>query len=281
MLPLLRSEAFRLSRRGMPRILLIILALLVFAIYLLLWSVIRTQPEGMNPADLEQFRDALSPAAVRETGMSMVQSVGSVMAVILGASIISSEFGWGTIRTILPRAGGRGPFITAKLIALAAFVLVLAVTGYVVAVAGSTTVTLLESLGGSPGDALDGGSLAAIGRTAYVMLPYTALGFAVAVWTRSTAAGIGVGLAVLFLEGLVVNLAGTIAGPLGHVGDVLLSRNVAAIIQANSRGTGAGLSAPVEGLPDVWRAAGVLAVYTAVFVALSYWSFHRRDITAT
>jgi ABC-type transport system involved in multi-copper enzyme maturation permease subunit len=165
MLPLLRSEIFRLRRRAMPRILIGIMALIIIALYLLFWSLIRTSPEGMQPEDLERFSDSLSFGAVRETGMSLVQSVGTVMAVILGATLISSEFGWGTIRTILPRASGRAAFITAKLIALALFVLLLAVVGFVVAVAGSTIVTLLENLAGSLSDALDGASLAAVGRT--------------------------------------------------------------------------------------------------------------------
>lgn len=278
MLPLLRSEVFRLSRRGMPRILLIIVALIVVAIYALIWSIVRTQPEGMNPEDIDRFRDGLSFGAVREFGMGSVQQVGSVLVVILGASIISSEFGWGTIRTILPRASGRAPFITAKLLALAAFVLLLTVVGFIVAVVSSAVVTVLENVSGSLADALDGATLAAVGRTAYVMLPYAALAFVIAVWTRSTAAGIAISLAVLFLEPLAVNLIGTIPGPFKHIGDALLSRNIAALLQANVRDTS--LAIVQEGLPNAWRAAGVLAAYTAVFVALAYWRFARRDITA-
>jgi ABC-2 type transport system permease protein len=280
MLPLLRSEIFRLSRRAMPRILVGLLALIMFALYLLFWTLIRAAPQDVEGVDTERFRDSLSFAAVRETGTSLTQSVGTVMAVILGATIISSEFGWGTIRTLLPRASGRAPFITAKLIALTSFVLLLAIVGFVVAVVGSTIVTLLENLGGSLADALDGASLAAVGRTTYVMLPYAALAFMIAVWTRSTAAGIGIGLAVLFLEGLIVNLISAVGGPLEHLPAALLSQNVASLINANSRGAGTGLSGTPQNLPDPWQAAGVLAAYTAVFVALSYWRFSARDITA-
>jgi ABC-type transport system involved in multi-copper enzyme maturation permease subunit len=111
------------------------------------------------------------------------------------------------------------------------------------------------------------------------MLPYAAMAFVIAVWTRSTAAAIGISLAVLFLEGLIVNLITAIGGPLERAPEALLSQNVAALINANSRGAGSPLGGTPQNLPNVWQAAAVLAGYTVIFVALSYWRFHDRDIT--
>jgi ABC-type transport system involved in multi-copper enzyme maturation permease subunit len=110
------------------------------------------------------------------------------------------------------------------------------------------------------------------------MLPYLALSFLVALWFRSTAAGITAGLVVFLLEGLLVQLLATVGGPLAHVPDALLSRNTSAITALNSAGTGSS-SLPSD-LPNVWQATGVLAAYIVAFLALAYWRFSNRDVTS-
>src|SRR5262245_57057748 len=110
MLPLLRSELFRFSRRAMPRIMLLILGRIVVGLYLLLWSVTQTRPEGTSAGDLESLRDGLRLHSVREFGLGLTQQIGTILTVIAGATAISNEFGWGTIRTMLPRASSRIAF---------------------------------------------------------------------------------------------------------------------------------------------------------------------------
>ena len=280
MLPLLRSEIFRLSRRAMPRVLLLILALAVAGFYLLFWFLLRNPPAGMPLEQQVALRDDIQLRAVRGTGLDFVHNVGTVLVVILGVSAMSTEFGWGTIRTILPRAAGRSAFLTAKLIAILLFVALVVVLGFLVALAASALVTVSEDLGAELGAGFLPGSLAAMARTAFAMLPYVALGFFLAVWTRSTATGIGISLSVLFLEGLGSSLLAQVGGTLGRIPELLLAENVRAVMQVNATGTGGGLSENVTDLPDPWRAATVLAIYIAYFLALSYIVFRRRDITA-
>src|SRR6266536_5537930 len=142
MLPLLPSELFRFSRRAMPRIMLLILAGIIVGLYLLLWSVTRTQLEGTNARDIESLRDSLRLHSVRECGLGLTQQIGTILAVIAGATAISNEFGWGTIRTMLPRASSRFAFLSAKLLALLLFVLLMSVFGLVVSLVASGLVTL-------------------------------------------------------------------------------------------------------------------------------------------
>src|SRR5262249_36993605 len=158
-------------------------------------------------------------------------------------------------RTLLPRTRGRTAFLTAKLIALALFAVVLVLVGYLAALGSSALVTVL--LGQEPGlgDQVILRSLAAVARTAYVMLPYLALAVLVALWARSGAAGIGVGLAVLLVEGLLTSLLGRMSGPVGRLLDVLLGQNVDAVLRANGTGTGVSVASPTGSLPDLWQAA--------------------------
>ncbi len=278
MVGLLASELFRLARRPMTRALLAILVVAVATLYLVLWSVLRAQGTELQPQQVAELRDQIRPATVRSAGLSLVHQVGTVLAVILAASLIASEFGWGTIRTLLPRSPGRAPFITAKLLVLALFAAALVLVGYLTALAASLLLARLEHLDTALGAAALPRTLAALVRTLLVMLPYTALAFLAALWFRSTAPGIGIGLAVLFLESLVTGLLRLQGGTLGRVPEALLAVNVQAVLAANAAGLPTTSATP--NLPDAWRAAAVLAAYTAAFVALAYWRFLRRDITA-
>jgi ABC-2 type transport system permease protein len=278
---LLRSEIFRLSGRGMPRILLLILVAGIVGLYLLLWVAVQAteqQPNGTT-ANVDELRNSLRVVAVRDTGLTMVAQVGSVLVVILAASIIATEFGWGTIRTIVPRSPGRGAFLTAKLITVALFLVLVVVLGWLAALLGSAIVTAIGNLDTGMGNQFLGRTLASIGRTAYTIVPYAALSFALALLARSTAAGVGIGLAVLFLEGLITSLISGAGGPLERVPWFLLSANVQAVIAPNAEDIpGTVTRTTVTDLPNIWQAAAVLAAYTAVFVGVAYWRFRARDI---
>lgn len=279
----LRSEIFRLSRRLMPRILLLILVVGIAVLYLALWATVQAsgQQSSANPQNTEDLRNALRLSAVRGLGLSFVYQIGAVLVVILAASLIATEFSWGTVRTVLPRASGRSSFLTAKLVTLAVFLVLVVLLGYLAAVAASALVTALAGLGGGLGGGFVSRTLPSIARTAYVMLPYAALSFLLALWVRSTAAGVGVGLAVLFLEGLITQLLSSAGGPLRRIPQALLNANVQAVLRPNAEGLqGAFGNANGRDLPNIWQAAAVLAAYTAAFIALAYWRFHTRDITA-
>ncbi|MGH2532579.1 MAG: ABC transporter permease [Thermomicrobiales bacterium] len=275
MTPLLHSELFRLVRRWMPRILLAILIMGVGGLYAIFWAVIRTQ----SGTDVDDLRDNIRLAAVRDTGMGLVSLFGTTLVVILTASLVGTEFGWGTIRTLLPRARSRSSLLTAKLLTAVLFTAVIIVVGALVALGASAFVTVVEDLQGGLGP--DGMTrlLAAIGRTFFSMLPYLALTFFVTVWTRSVAAGIGIGISVLFLEGVLLQLIGLAGGPFERLPGALIERNANALLFRNAEGLDSSFIGESGSYPSVGQATAVLTAYIVAFVTLAYYRFRRRDIT--
>ena len=267
MLPLLRSELFRLNRRWMPRILLLIVVLGVVAVYALLWLTLATQ------SDTGELRNDLSLAETLDMGLVVAYFFASIMTVIMSASLVGTEYGWGTIRALLPRARSRVGLLAAKFATLVVFNLVLIIAGFVAAFVMSYLVTSAENLDDSLGGDFALDALLAIGRTVYVLLPYTALAFFVAVLTRSNAAGIAIGMVVLLAESIVVSILTAITDIFDWLGNVLFTENAAAITDLNDGSTSGEL-------PDPWLATLVLGLWIAAFVAVSLVVFHRRDVTS-
>jgi ABC-type transport system involved in multi-copper enzyme maturation permease subunit len=269
MLPLLRSELFRLSRRWMPRVLLLIVLLGVVGIYALLWLTLATQDAG----DTEGLDEDLALVGTRDIGLGIVNFFASILAVIIGASVVGTEYGWGTIRALLPRARSRLNLMAAKLAALVIFDVVMIVAGFLAALAMSALVTSAENLDGDLGDDFLLESVLAVGRTVYVLLPYTALAFFVAVLTRSNAAGIAIGLAVLFAESIVLAIVTSITDIFDWLGDILFTENAAAITDLND-GTRS------DDLANPWTAAFILGLWIVGLVGVAAAVFQRRDVTS-
>jgi ABC-2 type transport system permease protein len=283
MLPLLRSELFRLSRRLMPKILLLIIAGLPVLLYLLLWSVTSNSnaSRANNAQNIADLRDSLRIGAVRNFGLGLVYQFGTVLVVILSASQIASEYGWGTLRTLIPRTTSRSNFLAAKLATLVLFIIATVLVGFVASLLVSGIITTAAGLDGGLGTNPVLHTLASLGRTMYVMLPFMALAFAVSLWSRSTGAGIGIGLAVLFLEAIITSLIDNAGGVFKKIPEALLNANVQGVLQANQAGLHVGNTRRnAADIPNPWQAAGVLAVYTLVFLAIAFWRFRSRDITS-
>jgi ABC-2 type transport system permease protein len=273
MLPLLRSELFRLRRRWMATVLLLVVVLGVAAVYIILWLVYANSSSRQEQIDLA--RD-LGVGSVPDIGMDIVNFLASIVAVILAASIIGTEFGWGTIRALLPRARSRASLIAAKLVTLALFDLLIVVAGFVTAWVLSSAVANIEDLDTGLGSGFWGDAIQSIGINLFVLLPYSALAFFVAVLTRSNAAGIAIGLAILLAEGIVVAILGALSDSLEWIGDLLFANNMTAILNENNLGG----RDPGSDLPDTGQAIAVLGVWIVLLVAGSFWVFRRRDVTS-
>jgi ABC-type transport system involved in multi-copper enzyme maturation permease subunit len=260
-------------------VLLLILFAGTIALYGLFWLILRSTPESANPEtlrDLADLRRSLRLEEVRASGLDFVRSLGAILGIIMSVAAISSEYTSGAIRLMLPRAGSRPGFLTAKYLYLLAFVAAMLLLGFAGAVIGSLVVSAGEGLDRGVGVDFLPLTILAMLRTALAMVPYFALAFFVAVLTRSTAAGITVGLVVLFGEQIAASLIDLLPAPLDRIPEVLPSRNANAVTRANAIDP----QAPVEGMPGPWRGAAVLVGFTAVFVALAYHRFLARDVTS-
>jgi len=285
-LRLFRSEIYRLRRRWMPLLMLLIIALAAMGIYLLIYLSVQAQlqavrtgaipsPPGGEQAMTQTLRQ-LQPDRVQGIGVQIVSSLGSLMLIVFAASHLGTEFGWGTFRTLLAHGAGRGAFLGAKVLSLALYAAVFVFLGVVAAILGSYIVTAIagEAAGGA-----DIGAIADAGRRLYyTLLPYMALATLIAVWSRSAGAGIAAGLVVYLTEGLVAQLLVSFNRDYANVVNYGLSRNVGALIRG-AAGTTTIQDPSAVGLPDQGQAALILGAYTVVFLALAYWRLRSRDVT--
>ena len=270
MLDMLRSEVFRLSRRAMPRVLLLILAVTVMAIFLITWGA--AQSSQFTEAERADLLDSLSLASTLEATLGFAGLFGALFVIILAASVVATEYTWGTVRTLLPRGSSRMAYLGAKLVVLATFAFLVVVVAVASGYASSVVVTSVEGLDRDLGDRFVIDLLVGLGRSWFTMMPYMALAFMVASLAKSSAAGISVATAVLFLEGQILSLLAAAGGVLERVPELFLSRNAEALLAINTDGG-------TRDMPDPWQAATVLAVYTVAFLAVAAWSFRRRDVS--
>jgi len=256
----------------MATVLLLIVVLGVAAVYIILWLVY-ANTSGMEK--IEQAED-LRVAAVPDVGMDIANFLSTIVAVILAASIIGTEYGWGTIRALLPRARSRVALIGAKLVTLVLFDVLLVLAGFLTAAIFSTVIANIEGLDNSLGSGFWGDSIQSIASNVFLLFPFSALAFFIAVLTRSNAAGIAIGLAILLAEGIAVSILEALSDSLDWVGDLLFSNNMAAILNENNPGG----RDPGRDLPDTGQAIFVLLVWIVLLVAGSLWVFRRRDVTS-
>lgn len=265
MFNLLSSELFRMRKRSQSWILFVIATVLIALIYggFVLAALLTSGQESQD------LREQATFSNFSEFGIAMaVGFFGSVMLIIIAAGMMGNEFGWNTLRPLVARARSRSGLLTAKILAVliysVLFVLLLSLVVAGMFLIGSQVVG--EPSGFSMSVLWEGIEYAF--QLAYTNLPYLALAFMLATVFRSNAAGIAGALGLSFIEQPIFLLLGLASDFFNRIEKWGISYNVAEISGFNS-----GSSSDV-------RAAGILAVYTAIFVVVSYVVFLRRDVTS-
>lgn len=233
----------------------------------------------------EEFRNFTSNAVLLPNsillGFDLLQGTLFILVSILGAAALGSEYGWGTLRTVLTKGTGRWQFLTAKVVAL----MFTALVGLLIAAATVAVSSLLIGVLGLEGETLQGYAEwldvpLKIGALLYSFLPYVMLALLATALTSSTAAGITAFVVYYLIEA-------TLFPPLNsfewfkRASEYLLSPNATALLESSygevSVTIGENGGDAVQ--PDVLHAILVLAAYTLVFGAATFWLFQRRDIT--
>jgi len=289
----LRSEIYRLQRRWMTWIVLGLVVGLAFVFYELIYVSLNAQlrllqsgnaPSNAGPggveASIKQLEETLQqvrPEHIPDFGIGLVAGLGAVMLIVFSASHMGTGFGWGTLRTSLASGLGRAEFLTTKLVSAALYALLFTALGIVASIGASFLVSAQAGFGT---DGLDIGKVLSAGwRTAYAFLPYIALASFIALWSRSSGAGIAAGLVIYFAESIVMQLLISFNKDYATVADLGISRNVSSLSRISVSVAGAnGQSAGVP-LPDQTQAAIVLGLWTVAFIALAFWRLRSRDIT--
>jgi len=293
-LRLLRSEFYRLRRRWIFWVLLATILATPFLLYLLVYFSANAQLQNIRSGNtaippeaargqavaIEQTLRMLRPDRVQAFGVSVVNGLGTIMLIVFAASHLGTEYGWGTLRTLLAHGASRSGFLATKCLSLLLFAIGFAFIGAVAAIAASYLTAALAGFETSPG--VDLGEVAsASAHGVFGFVPYMALATAFAIATRAAGSGITAGLVVYFAEGIVASVLVSLNRDFAPIVNYGISRNVASITRVASAPVAtspSGEPLPTT-LPDPGQAAVVLLLYTAAFLAFAWWQLRRRDVT--
>ena len=285
---LIKAEIFKLRKRSMTYILLLILiGFIVLVLSIMqataLSSNATTVTTGNNAvtlmpavaADVHFLKDAITSV------MSILGTIGLVLAVVLVANGMGSEYSWNTIRPYLLCSESRLKMFTAKLIVAAIFIVAGMIIGLLTAILLGVLFTAIRGFSWD----LSFVTMSFLGhqslnfvRAVYVMLPYVLLAFLFAVLGRSTAAGIGFGIGASFLESIITGLMQMAHGWLAKIPNYLISTNVTVINSLAQSYNTIKVGTNIQ-TPSVLHAFIVLAVYSVAFIAISFTLFQKRDVT--
>ena len=273
---LTRWEWYKLSRRRIPWVLLVIAMIVPQAV---LWgSFVAFRFES---GSRENF---LLPNSLT-TGLSITHGVAIILIMVLSSSVVGSEYGWGTLRTALTKGTGRWQFLASKalLVTILGFLLLLTVS---VTIAISSVIATYFTLddGGWFTDASQWSEFGImLGKGAVGLLPYMMLGFFFSVLTSSSGTGISIALAYHFVVELIAApLLFALFDWFDVAYDFVLARAVASWM-ADSRAAASGEGNPVAlalvgDLPGNLHGFLVILAYVAIVAAASLLLFQRRDV---
>jgi ABC-2 type transport system permease protein len=291
---LFAAEWIKLRRRPLAWVLLgIFLSLLT--LYLVLWFLVVALHTGaftggaeritiLADAQIVELRNQLTLPGIFGAVLGQFNSTGGLLAIILAAGALGSDYSWGTLRILLTRAPDRSAFLFAKTLAiLTALSLGLLIALVLGAVLGLIFGAVLGSGGVSGRDllALPLGML----RAVYVVLPYVLATLACAAFGRSVLAGVGGGLLFLAADigaGSLSAIAG-IDPLLRSLVNLLLQPNINTLVVQNSELFGLDQSVLVSSLdlsqlPPWPQAVLVIGLYSALFSFSTWRIIMQRDI---
>jgi ABC-2 type transport system permease protein len=220
--------------------------------------------------------------------LNTVQSVGSILMVIVAASLLGTEYSWGTVRSCLARGQTRSGYLLSKLLAVATLGLVLLAAAFAVGLIFTLVTTRLAdqpiTLNVPDGPSLPEVPLMFL-RSAFSVLPYALLAFLLAELFHSTAASVGGALVYVFVEGILLAILGNIGGVAADMRLFFIGHHVNAVLELNRIGGGS-ISAgfilrPQPEASDLLapaQAAVALAAYCLFLASAALWLFQRRDI---
>lgn len=292
MINLIRAEWFKLSRRPMAWVLLVLLfGLLVFqilgqfALVYLAQLIGLTSDGGSFTRQLEEYRRWVAFPGLFGAVFSQINSFGGVLAVIFTAGAMGSEYSWGTLRTQLARTPARGRYLVAKIVTI---LLLFAVAIILALLLGTILGGTLGMLVGRTG-VISARDIAVLPlgvlRALYALLPYVLLTLCFTILGRSLLAGVAGGLLYLVLEVGFSSLA--ILQVFGTIGQAIynltIQPNISALTLLNITAFGLHpeVLAPLDltRLPSPLQATLVIGAYSALFFAYACRSLIRRDIT--
>ena len=228
----------------------------------------------------ESFREGfVLPSAATESIRSAL-GIAPILLMILAGSIVGTEYGMGTLRTVLTRGTGRWTLLSSKLVLL----VLIAAAGLVVVSVVTAVASVFAALippSEEEGGLADLGKWSDLGVTfvkaVYGLAPYVALGSLLAVLTQSSAVSISTSLGYYVVELIATPLLG-LNKTLEKLTDFILGSNVNNWMESAFVTVEINESGGLAEQPDALHAFLVILAYTVALAAAAFWLFQRRDI---
>jgi len=232
-------------------------------------------PEG--GLTIAQLKTVLYPINFVKNSLEGVGIVGSILTLILGALVVGSEFGWGTVKTVYTQRPGRLQALAGQVAVVSLIAAIFTVAFYAVAALASLGIALGDGATITWPAAID--ILKALGATWLIFESWSLFGMTLAFLFRQSAMAIGIGLAyVLAIEGILFRLLGGFdAGWVTTIEKLFLGQNAGALIKSFGQPFANPGAAPAIVTAGV--AVLVLVVYSIVFAGVSSLVVRTRDVT--
>ncbi|HKF16466.1 MAG TPA: ABC transporter permease [Candidatus Dormibacteraeota bacterium] len=235
-----------------------------------------TWPAASQAARAALLKQALYPGGLVKNLMNGVMPLGAAMTLVLGGLATGSEYGWGTLKTVLTQGPGRIQTWVAKMAAAALGVAVLTALFYAAGAIASLIVA-----------GVDGHSIAwpatvdiakAMGATWLILYCFGLLGMALGFVFRQAAAAVGIGLVYFVLVETILTrfITGFHGGDYKWIANGLSGANATALVQSFGQiVVDPRAPAPVVGGT---QAVLTLAAYAVAFALVSATLLRRRDV---
>ena len=227
-----------------------------------------------NTVALDELRRGFTLPNSMTTSISDFSSLGPVaigllLIMILTASLVGTEYGWGTLRTVLAGGIHRWTFLAAKLL-----LLLWLCTGALIVIAAASVASSLATAVIPPDEM---GGLTDAGRwsdvvivffkSVYGFLPFIALSVLATVLTSSRSAGIAISIGYFIIETAVAPLL-NLHDTLAKVADYPLIQNFLSWTAVPA----------MEDSSYALQAFVVILAQTFLLVVVTSWVFRRRDV---
>jgi ABC-2 type transport system permease protein len=168
--------------------------------------------------------------------------LGAAMAIVLGAILVGSEYSWGTLKTLFTQGPGRLTTWVGRLVVFSVWMGILTAILFAIGAAYSLLIVSTNNhviAWPSVADIVKG-----FGAIWLILTVNGALGMAIAVLVRQSAAAIGIGLVYLLsIEIVAVRFISTISnGDYKWIGDLFVGQNASALLGHLSNAKGVTIS---------------------------------------
>jgi hypothetical protein len=269
----LSFEWLKLSKRMMPRIILVLIVGLMLVAF---WGQSTRVGEHDNLLLPRAWLAALSFSAF----------FAPFFWPVLGGSWAGNEYGWGTIRAVLTRRPSRIENVLAALAVLIGALVVAIIAMLLAGTVAGIAVSILSGGASFPGGVWSGdfaNSLVKGALTAwYVSGFYLLLAFAAATVFRSAAVGIGIGIGGTLAQLVLREIFGSLGGVWQNIADhfpVVYTNDMITHVVGPQLVPGSRLASAGPNSPSAGQSVVALAIYGAIFLAITLVTVQVRDVT--